>query len=122
GVCGVGWDLVAGGSISRVVKGLPDDYSGSGSDLRKGWFYNNIATDISNFSNTADLIAGGSCSDETTAFNALSSYNYTVDTEPDIFHYNVAGLSGAFVFDQDLNIRLIPYRDITITYETVSPT
>lgn len=115
GVCGTGWQLQAGGSIVREVRGLPDDYLGAGSDTRKGWFYNTIASDIANFSTTADL-ATSTCTDETTANNALSTYNYLTDTEPDIFYYNAGGVSGSFVFDNNLNIRLIPYRDVKIAY------
>ncbi|HYG17617.1 MAG TPA: hypothetical protein VD816_01765, partial [Ohtaekwangia sp.] len=37
GKFGLGWSLAASGSVSRVVKGLPDDYSGIGTDLRRGW-------------------------------------------------------------------------------------
>ncbi len=32
---GVGWSLAAGGSITRQVRGLPDEWKGS--DSRKGW-------------------------------------------------------------------------------------
>jgi hypothetical protein len=121
---GLGWSLQGGGSITREVRGLPDDF-GNG-DNRKGWLYNNAssvsnASDIGSFSNSADLSAA-TCTDEATDYNKLSSLNYLVDTEPDIFHYSFGGYAGSFVFDNNLNIRLIPYRDIKIEFTPISGT
>lgn len=120
GIVGIGWNLSVGSSIIREVRGLPDDYIGTGGDTRKGWFYNTIASDIANFPSTVDLSAA-TCSDELTADTTLTAYNYLVDTEPDIFHYNAGGVSGSFVFDNDMNIRLIPYRDVKIEYVSQDP-
>src|SRR5688572_27264931 len=39
GQFGVSWSLQAGGSISREVRGLPDDFPGSSTDRRRGWLY-----------------------------------------------------------------------------------
>src|SRR5258708_34968323 len=38
GKFGIGWDLQAGGSIRREVRSLPDEFLGTGSDTRRGWF------------------------------------------------------------------------------------
>jgi hypothetical protein len=119
---GVGWKLKVGGSITREVRGLPDDF-GNG-DTRKGWLYNNVfnisnASDIGNFTNSADL-STATCTDEATDYNKLNSFNYLIDTEPDIFHYNFNGYAGSFVFDNSLTIRTIPYRDIKIEFTAAS--
>jgi len=94
GSAGIGWNLSAGGSIERELRGLPD-YGAS--------------------SAVAGLSTGSSpnCSDWGT-IDAL----YTQDTEPDIFHYSAPGLSGSFVFDASGNIKLIPYDDLKIVKTT----
>jgi len=122
-ICGLGWQLQAGSVLSRVVRGLPDDYLGVSPDNRKGWLYNTVGTDVLNFGNTSDTLTT-TCTDENTGassdYSLLNGYNYTVDTEPDIFYYSVGQESGSFVFDNTGAIRLIPYRDVSIVPTMVS--
>ncbi|SDI41268.1 hypothetical protein [Chryseobacterium jejuense] len=40
----------------------------------------------------------------------------TLDTEPDIYHYNLPTISGSFVRDSNGNFHTIPYENIRITY------
>jgi hypothetical protein len=116
---GMGWHLSAGGQISRELRGLPDDVN---TDMqghsRVGWLHNTNNNYVTNFniSNDDNL---SSCNDELSDVGYLSG-NFTdnVDTEPDIFHVNVPGLSFEFLFDKDHNIKTIPYRDVKITYVT----
>jgi hypothetical protein len=113
---GYGWNLSAGGSVSREVRSLPDDF-GYG-DIRKGWLYNNssdvsVAADIGNFAPSADTLQT-TASDETSDNQKLYSFGYNADTEPDIFNYSFGEVSGSFVFDNNLNIRTFPCRDIYI--------
>jgi hypothetical protein len=116
GIGGLGWNIRAGGSIYRQVRGLPDDYlPDAPADTRRGWLYNSNALAASNFSNSVDLSAT-TITDEADAYTALQSNNYKHDTEPDIYYYSAAGISGAFVFDNSLNIRLMPYQDVKIEY------
>lgn len=100
---GVGWTLVAGGQITRELRGIPDDYDISG-DIRKGWLtlgYTNTFTPGTEQAN----------------WNTLNSFfNNKYDTEPDIFTISAPGLSGKFVFDNSQIIRKIPYQDLKITY------
>ncbi len=121
GKFGIGWEMYAGGAITRELRGLPDDFGFN--DSRKGWFYEtpadlSVAGVIGSFGNTADLSAS-TCTDEIADFNAIKGFNYVVDTEPDVFSYNIPGYSGKFVFDNVLNIRMIPYQDIKIDYTTL---
>ncbi len=120
GYFGLGWNLSAGGTITREVRGLPDDFQGSGPDMRRGWFYdqNNVST--GNFGNSSDNSAV-TCTDEITDYNYINSLGYTKDTEPDIFHYTIPGYSGSFVFDNGAtpSIRLIPFEDIKIDIKYV---
>ncbi|WP_437922093.1 hypothetical protein [Sphingobacterium sp. LRF_L2] len=133
---GLGWNIGSLGVISRVVKGIPDDYNRDGdisptNDLpgdnvfeekRYGLFWSNSADLIRNF-NMAD-----------TSFSYVRdkilniSYDYLPcnwylpyhDSHPDIFYFSVNGISGKFVFDSYENIQkieLIPYQDIKIIHQ-----
>lgn len=121
---GLGWDLVAAGSIVRETRGLPDDFA----DSRKGWLYANasgtgVANAIGAFGNNADLSAS-TCSDETADYNSIRDFDNLIDTEPDIFRFNFGGFSGAFAFDNSPIpvIRFMPHKDFYITYTTKSET
>lgn len=111
GPVGLGWSLMAGGVISRTMRGLPDeleektggleDFSGgylqTGDDLPQGNYWGGIDLD------TKKDILGG-----------------YVDAEPDLFNFNFPGISGKFVFHVDANenitYHLIPYQDILIEW------
>lgn len=116
---GIGWSMESGGSVKREVRKLPDDYTGTGIDSRRGWLYKNSANvavnaDVAALPNTANLTPD--CPDELSDFNKLSGFGYVTDSEPDLYTYNANGLSGSFVFDNNdpPSIRLIPYADIKI--------
>jgi hypothetical protein len=122
GSAGLSWNLNAGGSISREVRGIPDDYLGTGTDLRKGWLYNSNALSIQNFTSSGDDILS-ICADEATDYNFLTArrdgFN---DTEPDMFNFHAPGLSGQFVFGTDGLPKLIPYQDLKIVVTRVNGT
>lgn len=115
GYMGIGWSLSAGGEITRELRGLPDDNPVADA-LRSGWYYNSNGTKVNNFSISND---GGTanCTDETADNNYLTN-NFTdySDTEPDIFHVNAPGLSCDLVFDAGHNIKVMPYKDIQVSY------
>lgn len=114
---GLGWSLTVGGQVSRQVRGLPDDFAGSGSDTRKGWLYNNNYSSILSFggnASDANPAAGGCDSYEIADHEFINSLGYKIDTEPDLFSFSVGGYSGKFVFGNDGLIKLIPYQDLAI--------
>lgn len=85
---GLGWELSAGGKSIRVVRGQPDDFE----QLKQ----------------TCDL---------TSAWN--NGYfewytRYEWDTEPDVYYFELPGLSGCFVFDGDGVAHTIPEQHIKI--------
>ncbi|MEO1625240.1 MAG: hypothetical protein AAFV25_08775, partial [Bacteroidota bacterium] len=88
---GLGWNLNAGGVISRTVRGLPDEQNDQGywysGDQLLGWLSGPEGEDV----------AKGK-----------------LDAEPDLFFFNVGGMSGKFVFDANGNAHLIPKADIKI--------
>jgi RHS repeat-associated protein len=95
-VVGLSWALSAGGSISRTVKGLPDD--GPGGYLT--FVLPNPLSPSQITSNNLNLYEG-----------AAKGEN---DLEPDMFSFNFGSYSGKFVFDANKNIKLIPYQNIKI--------
>lgn len=83
---GLGWALNAGGAITRIVRGLPDevDYSGRQQHGKGSPDIEGIAIGLH-------------------------------DGEPDIFFFNFMGRTGKFVIDADGETFLITKEDITIT-------
>jgi hypothetical protein len=119
GTAGLGWQLIAGGQITRELRGMPDDFSKTSTDYQ-GWLYNSNAALITGFTPSNDN-SQSVCTDETTDLAYLHSYfsNHT-DTEPDIFHLSAPGLSCDFVFDGSHQIKTIPYRDYKISFTTIA--
>ncbi|MPM01003.1 hypothetical protein SDC9_47240 [bioreactor metagenome] len=79
---GMGWALTAGGSISRIVRRIQDEYL----DTRKGFYYN-----CDNFSG-----------ENWNQYRGVSGENvYIHDCEADIFMFNFLGMSGEFFLDND---------------------
>jgi YD repeat-containing protein len=113
GAIGVGWNLQAGGAVRRTTRGLPDDYPGGSSDLRRGWLFDNNAQVINNFTPTADDNLA-ICTDEVNDYNFINGLGYTKDSEPDMFSFEAPGLSGSFVFGTDGAPKLVPYQDVKI--------
>lgn len=109
-IYGYGWSLDAGGTVSRVVRGLPDDFADA---TRTGWLYNANASNVLNFANSSDLDPA-TYTDESADFNFIDGLQYLRDTEPDVFTFSVGGVSGKFIFNNSGTISLIPYQDISI--------
>lgn len=115
GSAGIGWNVIAGGEISREVRGVPDDAFQNGATGKKGWLHVN-SDSIKNFSPVGDNNLTV-CSDEIPDYNYINSLKIGIkDTEPDIFNLNAPGLSGQFYFDHSKNIVFSPYQDLDVDY------
>lgn len=79
---GLGWNLNAGGNISRTVRGLDD--------LMGGYYYQNVQIPSEVDEDRNDIIVLIS-----TGYKELSM-KIAVDTEPDVFYYNFLGYCGKF--------------------------
>lgn len=93
---GLGWHLNAGGVISRTVRGLPDDaYNG----------YWTQGSQLNTFPNSTEK---------------EQAANGDLDTEPDLFFYNINGMSGKFIIDKYGEAIMIPKSNnkIDIQYNT----
>ncbi|XLS30040.1 hypothetical protein ACJD0Z_04265 [Flavobacteriaceae bacterium M23B6Z8] len=90
---GLGWTLNAGGAITRIVKGLPDEHENGfvginnrGSLLKSTFKAQNVAKWGANF----------------------------YDSEPDIYYFNVNGITGRFTLDDLGNVIMLPHQDVKI--------
>lgn len=86
---GLGWSLTYGGSISRQMNGLPDEYE-----------------DLENVPD-ADTILAMMNEDptdlENNYFQYLSTANQGYSYMPDVYNYNIISESGQFIYDEDLD-------------------
>ena len=97
GWVGTNWSLMAGGCITRVVKGFCDELR---SDVQSGYYYNAPYLSTPNMSCTT--CNNQQCSNNT---DSLKYYHYdTFDTEPDEFSFNFGEYSGKFYFDRHSKI------------------
>ncbi|WP_276089286.1 PKD domain-containing protein [Pedobacter sp. JY14-1] len=111
----VGWNLQGTGEITRVLKGLPDEYQKSG-DARKGWLNSGIQGLAQSFS-VSDDNNPNTCTDEATNRNSiLTNWGYTLDSEPDWFMVSAPGLSCKLVLDNTNTFRAIPAQDLKIEF------
>jgi len=107
GRVGTGWSLIAGGCLSREVRGIKDEESNG--------FYNFIKT---HKGYTFPPIL-----DEITHAKTLDSLNKEIlDPAPDIFSLNVPGLSCKFFIANDGQFHTIPYSNIKISRHPLSNT
>jgi hypothetical protein len=137
---GIGWNLNAGGSITRSMRGLPDDVYKivQGDSLNKsevGWLFadpnsyitNNGGSVVSNAANAVqytNLLNNAQMRLMDMIETPDNNYGGKLDTEPDVFYINCGSIQGSFVFmpgdDEDAGVghevMLIPYQNIRVTY------
>lgn len=121
GSAGMGWQLNAGGQITRVVRGLPDDCTkDDSSKQRLGWM-SKLDTAANKISGFAIANNGSTCSYETSDISYITTnFPFKDDTEPDMFYVSAPGLSCQLVYDRaDSVFRPVNYQDLVITYTTV---
>ncbi|PWG77912.1 PH domain-containing protein, partial [Pararcticibacter amylolyticus] len=119
GNAGMGWQVNLESSVSRVVRGLPDDCKKDDAGYtRLGWLYNTNGTKIAAFTPANDQ-SYTTCSDETADVSYINT-NFTgfSDTEPDLFVVDAPGLSCQLVFGADNILRTVPYMDVKAEYST----
>ncbi|BAP32210.1 uncharacterized protein CHSO_3173 [Chryseobacterium sp. StRB126] len=100
GVAGLGWSLAIPNSISVEMHGKDDIENEVWFPQQPGEYaignLHNLPPDIYyRMSNIKDGI---------------------MDSQPDIYHYNLPTISGSFIKDSNGNFRTIPYEDVKISY------
>lgn len=95
---GLGWNLNAGGMISREIKGFPDDITNTIFDEDNLSFIDHSLGFMPYYNE---------CEDNPEEF-------IFKDTEPDIFTYNILGYTGKFFFDKQMNIVQVNESDVKI--------
>ncbi|MBV7270694.1 hypothetical protein, partial [Winogradskyella luteola] len=90
---GLGWNLQAGGLVTRTINWLPDDGANG---------YINNPYDLAQFNANPD--SGPACCNPNEQGAQLLGHMVNVrDYEPDEFNFSVPGYSGTFYYDQNLS-------------------
>lgn len=125
GTVGLGWKLNAGGMITRVVRGKPDEdpngFCGSnGAGLLAQYYLTYKQTGVwnsagVNFGNLGVTAPNGSNNQDVVYSYEEKVAAGDVDSEPDIFYYVIPGITGKFVIDTDGGVMKIPNTPVIIT-------
>lgn len=91
---GLGWNLSAGGRITRVTQGNND-----------------------NFPNLKDTYEDMSIWKSDTYYKKFHQFDY--DSQPDLYTFDLPGMSGSFVLDPDLVAHTCPYQPVEIQFDTL---
>lgn len=91
GPAGLGWNINAGGFLTRKVNGLPDDQINGFLETREQYSYSEIQGYIEN--------------GDATQLDFLE--NNCVDTQPDEFFFNIGGISGKFAFSWNVDENIV---------------
>lgn len=100
---GLGWNLLAGGTIARNVRGLPDDTSPKPQDLQKKY---GIHHSENPYYLVIDTMKDGVGNIDAPHINAAERYLWETvekgkfDTEHDLYQYNFMGYSGRFYIEK----------------------
>src|SRR5690606_26276215 len=105
---GLGWSLIAGGSISRTVRSIPDEYFEFGSpsgnvSTKVGLFYDEHSSTggvhyVNHYNEAVkELNEENFNIDNLKKFKFDSFEKGYFDTEYDLYQYNVMGISGRFM-------------------------
>lgn len=107
---GLGWSLEAGGSISRTVRGVPDEIFSVNKHI--GIYHDSNSSVINKYYNMVGMLEGN------TFYNAGNRYTTgeymwdaavlgKMDTEHDLYQYNFLGYSGRFMIKKQPNGLLV---------------
>lgn len=100
---GLGWNLFAGGQLTRIVRGLPDDEFKSGQVdgyYQRGWLQTHDLND-DNIDFACELPGHWETLNQAQKevwLGSIASSVANIDTECDIYHVSVGGISASFCF------------------------
>ncbi|MGB3467229.1 MAG: hypothetical protein WBA74_18245, partial [Cyclobacteriaceae bacterium] len=126
---GAGWSLSAGGTISRSIRGLPDEELVSQEKI--GYFHMQTALGENIVKSNGDIDTGKLivCDDDNNIYeyganpgpvNPIEKVGAGIyDLEPDTYYFSSSFGSGKFVFDHNRNIRWLTASDAEITENAI---
>ena len=126
GIVGLNWNLNGIGMISREVKGIPDDHIGApdvspGINGRTG---HGFMVGIKYLKNAGATLPNGNVTNDPIILNGEFRHRdvgggitNSFETTPDVFHFNVNGLSGKFFMTSDGKIKVISNSPNIITVD-----
>jgi hypothetical protein len=136
GEFGLGWSLFAGGSITRTVRGAPDDQAvmaAPGSQPTIGIYFDEFTSRFTDKNYTRkylDALATGVGLDPANVqFKKLfyeGLFFNRFDTEYDLYQYNFMGYTGRFIIKKDSNNQLyiekLDKNNLRIAISSINPT
>jgi hypothetical protein len=120
---GLGWNLIAGGVITRTMNGLPDEFVEYhvNPNIQRGFFYNYSVLSSSTWTSTSGgstlQTAYANFVNQWTAPNSSFAYN-AIDYAPDEFQFNFMGMSGSIMMGQDGQWHLITKQGLNFKVQT----
>ena len=126
GIVGLNWNINGIGMISREIRGLPDDHIGEpssdpGINGRTG---HGFMVGMQYLKNAGATLPNGTVTDNPIVINyeirhrdAIGGMANSFETTPDIFYFNVNGLSGKFFMTSDGKIKVISNSPKIITVD-----
>ncbi len=102
---GLGWSLMAGGTISRTVRGMPDEILEIGNKI--GIYHTHIPYNANKFYQFNELVENNAVG--TASSDMVNEYLWDVnvkgkyDTEHDLYQYNFMGQTGRFIIKKVAN-------------------
>jgi YD repeat-containing protein len=115
GTVGLNWNLNVGGVITRSIQGYPDELN-SIRFPQLGYYFNGSVLANSNWSSTVSL-EDNQKRDFYSVFKV--SIPPKVDTEPDVFYFNIPSkqLNGKFYFDHNQEIKVQCNKNVKVIFE-----
>ena len=105
GVAGLGWNLQAGGCITRTVMDMPDEFVSSTGSFRHEVPSGQLLTDLEEMNNS------------NSALNFLRDLVWNrIDVSLDRYSYDICGLSGSFVIQDNGEVFQLSGDGVTIDY------
>lgn len=116
GIVGLNWNVNGLGIITRELKGIPDDHIGSPGTIGgvNGRTGHGFMVGLQYLKNAGAILPNGGITDNPVVIDyeirhrdAGGGISDSFETTPDIFHFNINGLSGKFFMTSDGKIKVI---------------
>jgi YD repeat-containing protein len=130
GFTGLGWSLLAGGTISRTVRDVPDDHYSLGSmytKLKVGLYHNNPSYGDyeNNYYSIIDSLPADHIfdhfSEEINRFFFEAGVKQQFDSKHDLYQYNFMGYTGRFIIEKkhggNYEVVKLDKNNMIITYD-----